>query len=112
MKEIKFRAWDTITQGMCPWEELQPWEEWWKDDEIKLMQFTGLHDKNGKEIYEGDILHNDWDNTRFVVEFIEGEYPHQSNADSTTNKLNYKYGGTVIVGNIYESPDLLTPLPI
>lgn len=74
---------------------------------VVIQQYTELKDKNGKEIYEGDILRNDWNHNIFVVEWGEGEYPHQSDADSTNNKWNWKYGGCEVIGNIYEHPSLL-----
>lgn len=76
-----------------------------------LMQFCGLHDKNGKEIFEGDIVlyvgENYSSNTpQIIVNRIGYEF---SCEDSIDKELGDLYGFTLeIIGNIYENPELLT----
>lgn len=63
-REIKFRAWDESQkymayQGTPDLETIQSFMHHFGDKE--LMQFTGLTDKNGKEIYEGDLIYYEYD---------------------------------------------------
>lgn len=83
-----------------------------------LMQYTGLKDKNGKEIYEGDIL-KDTNNAIYYVDFIRGcfylktnykSFPHlgwtewlpMCEIDRLAIPVEFE-----IIGNIYENPELL-----
>ena len=59
MREIKFRAWMIAGKYMKQWDDLEHLNFWAYANHggiWELMQYTGLKDKNGKEIYEGDIL--------------------------------------------------------
>ena len=59
MKEIKFRAWDKEKKIMFNWsfteQGLYP-QDFFNNDNYQVMQYTGVNDKNGKEIFEGDIV--------------------------------------------------------
>jgi uncharacterized phage protein (TIGR01671 family) len=94
-------------------------KEWQK--EIVWMQFTGLTDKNGKEIYEGDILLcHEYDSRDYcasriiqtfgnaVVGFNHGSFYYypKGNMNCPHQLLMYAYMPEVI-GNIYENPELL-----
>jgi uncharacterized phage protein (TIGR01671 family) len=94
-------------------------------------QFTGLHDKNSKEIYEGDIVKNynlstitqPDDDLLYLVEWQEGEYKEkESGAWWLYNKpgfifkkihkgmsLIFSQSQIEVIGNIYENPELLKP---
>ena len=127
MREIKFRVWNTekkymdygkhnniclpINTGIVSeWDDGQGWDSSYSKDYIP-MQFTGLKDKNGKEIYEGDILSvNDYpdkmgmygeygivifEKGSFIVELIETKRKFQ--IDETSE----------VIGNKFENPELL-----
>lgn len=121
-QEIKFRAWYPISQVMAPVGTLtfhtdgtiitddgmvvQP-------DNCILMQFTGLKDKWGKEVYDGDIYHN-LDNglvgTFEILNGIGGYYLNCSEIDDKGNEVNNhafaKHDTTnfEVSANIYEAP--------
>lgn len=79
----------------------------------ELMQFTGLHDKNGKEIYEGDIVEFGIKNgAKLDVRYKSGGFVLHTRGMKThpvSEHMNYR-GVLVgkVIGNIYENPDLLT----
>lgn len=81
------------------------------DKSVPIMQFTGLTDKSGKEIYEGDILKCNWNDDRYPIHNIG---PVEWNEREACWKLGE--GGTAkddaeahfeVIGNIYENPELL-----
>jgi hypothetical protein len=117
MRTIKFRAWDgkkMRTWGFTDGGFISPPSESGGHD-YPQMQFTGLYDKNGKEIYEGDIvrMHGYLTDKKVEVKWQEtsGFFPF---ADSPENCGHC--GGAnspkrvEVIGNIYENPELIEKL--
>lgn len=131
MREIKFRAWLKKENRMIepvtgldlspPYATVQWFDnvhdalenkvsDCWLED-CELMQYTGLKDKNGKEIYEGDIVSWRGESDTFVIEWVDLDASFAA-ADKSTGKTHYDYimtslGDAEILGNIYENPELL-----
>lgn len=106
MEEIKFRAWDTLRKEMTDWNGILSADSMSMIFEMKrviLMQFSGVEDKNKKEIYEGDIiLIKTWLNffkRKAIVKFDCGSFV--AGGEPLSNWTDVE-----IVGNKFENPEL------
>lgn len=71
---------------------------------VELMAFTGLHDKIGTEIYEGDLIRNGWNEKEIgVVTFDSGSFDL---GVGYVENLSTQGNDSMVIGNIYEHPDL------
>jgi len=132
VREVKFRAWHKEANRMCEEESFASWcftdlnngiamglagmkqepcerrENY--HDHLIMMQYTGLKDKNGKEIYEGDILTADYKvmTSRYKVIIEDGHTQLIHIAPPMRYFLDLANRGLYeVIGNIYENKELL-----
>ena len=121
----KYRAWDKETQTMLDVSLIdfkksvlvgEHWEfgqtNFINFDDVNLMQSTGLFDKNGKEIFEKDIL--DYNGRKVIVKwhgsyasFIYEFVDELQNRKTEWKPLYLSYYHFKIIGNVYQNPELL-----
>lgn len=118
MREIKFRFWDSLKNNLFTSDQCNSYEVWdtIEDNErFKTMQYTGLKDKNGKEIYEGDLLSAVKFGTNIPVSqlwevYYDNErltYYWRNNKGIEESFWEFQLGSVeyIVFGNIYEMPD-------
>ena len=128
MRDIKFRCWDTENKEMLEVQELdyedsyngQPmirttmYSDYFDTEDMILMQYVGLKDKNGKEIYEGYIvsfnLKSDSEGQPYIIGYIEYQTTfsgYRIMSFEGSFALDYNIKDIEVIGNIYDNPELL-----
>lgn len=122
MRTIKFRAWDgkkIIKDPLVPydWDLNSSFEN---PDYQAMMEFTGLVDRNGKEIYESDLVNVNNEKETLMVAWLENRFSFGYKYPTGEFRSSFSFyrngnGGFIkdvieVIGNIWENSNLLNPL--
>jgi len=118
-QKTKFRVWDKKNKVMYnsknKLEFCSSFEKGWAFLELEgietedciLMQYTGLLDKNGKEIWEGDVVKFVAEDSIGIVYFASGEFLVKELPKENLVRLSWCKEHAEVIGNIMENPELL-----
>lgn len=124
MREIKFRAWDKFTKKMWQWEDHNAFstskgsiKDWFTDHDLIPLQYTGIKDVEGVEIYEGDIVAYWYENNSELETYAiirEDDCCNMFAADVVDREIDPNDGLFLtnlidhceVIGNIYQNPEM------
>jgi len=116
-RQMKFRFWDKLYSKMSDpisMRHLATEHRAYKDEYIEWLQWTGLQDKNGQDIYEGDIVSKEYEYSVTeigYIKFTEGSFLVYF--DEQPDASFCIYGDTdrhEVIGNIHANPELINPI--
>ena len=117
MRKIKFRAWCENDKEMLRWEDMQLWGINSLNDgglmKVMFIEYTGLKDKNGKEIYDGDIItaHSEYNTIESGIvkwDNKEASFRIEQGISVGTSFYGFQQIENIeVIGNIYENPELI-----
>ncbi len=124
-RERKYRAWNNETARMIPWEEIKSLNNLNKLLTlvfIEVLDYTGLKDMKGDDIYEGDIIHSTYTDgkpCRHIIQWnnetasFVGKYVDYQDEDGYTKltQSGIKECQKAVIGNIYQNPELIKTEP-
>lgn len=117
-RPIKFRVWDKDAKRMIKYGEaitkylkiglngVLYWGDRDMSNDLEIMQFTGLRDDNGKEVYEGDVISIP-EMGRYEVVFKEGCFGAEDGQGFAPFRQTIWGLGGEVIGNIHDNPSLL-----
>ena len=122
-REIKFRVWDVENKEMLNVQELDfeptfyggriairpdQYNDYFDTEDMILMQYTGVNDRCGKEIYENDIVYVAGEDENATIEWDEETARFVIHFDGWIADFDNYYGKELeIMGDIYNNPELL-----
>lgn len=117
MREIKFRTWNTEKKQMdydpiIASPGVSVYIDWCdtlcEEKNVIIMQYIGIKDKNGKEIYEDDIIDSGYFRNKICkIEFYNGCFGYYHPNEKAFRAFKDAHTLSEVIGNIHENPELL-----